>query len=216
MRIRERMATVTTDATTPTTLPIAAPSHARMPSATCWMRAPTTDGSDRASSCVRSSVTPDRIELTMSTSVGDEGQRDDQQDDHAEQEEQERRKGRGLRLRPSAGAEAADQRRERGRHDQREQDRDRDRPEQDGQPDRDGGQARDGEQAPAECAEAAQPPRDDDRVSWDGCRHDTPSTHRSGWIIASPAIAGLDRLGLHDGRIDPAFTCPRHERAPAP
>ena len=103
--------------------------------------------------------------------------------------------GRGLRLRPSTGAEAADQRRERGRHDEREQHGDRDRPEQDGEPDRDGGEARDSEQPPAERAEAAQPPWDDDRVSWDGCRHDTPSTRRSGWIMAAPAIAGVDRLG---------------------
>ena len=117
---------------------------------------------------------PDRVDHL--DGVGDEGQRDDQQDDHAEQEEQERRKGRGLRLRPSAGAEPADHRRERGRHDQREQHGDRDRPEQDGQPDRDGGQARDGEQPPAQCAEAAQPTGDDDRVSWDGCRHDVTST----------------------------------------
>ena len=173
-------------------------------------------GAMRASSCVRSSATPDWIERTMSTSSGTKASAMTSRTIDADQEEQERREGRGLRLRPSAGAEPADQRRERGRHDQREQDRDRDRPEQDGEPDRDGGQARDGEQPPAECAEAAQPPRDDDRVSWDGCRHDTPSTHRSGWIIASPTIAGLDRLGLHDGRIDPAFTCPRHERAPAP
>ena len=64
------MATVTTDAITPTTLPIAAPSHVRTPSATCWRSAPTTDGSARASSCERSSATPDWIDRTISTTLG--------------------------------------------------------------------------------------------------------------------------------------------------
>ena len=64
------MATVTTDATTPTTLPSAVPSHARMPSATCWIWAPITGGSDAASSWVRSSATPDWIERTMLTRSG--------------------------------------------------------------------------------------------------------------------------------------------------
>ncbi len=187
MRIRERMATVTTDAITPTTFADRRPQPCadaighllelrhrsrvepmRPPAPRAARRHPTgsrgpcsTRSGTKASTMTSRTMTPIRKNSA-------------------------RREGRGLRLRPSTRAEPADQRRERGRHDQREQHRDRDRPEQDGQPDRDGGKARDGEQPPAECAEAAQPPWDDDRVSWDGCRHDTPSTHRSGWTMASP------------------------------
>ena len=59
------MATVTTDAIPPTTLPMPDPSQSRMRSATSWISALMAGDREAASACARSSSTPDWIDRTM-------------------------------------------------------------------------------------------------------------------------------------------------------